>query len=147
MTTTSIAAVPAFPNNHTPEYRTSYEAETDPNFWDCDCQCNFVHSKLETFCCVCGCCQHQQPDSRAHEVTRQILLPDGLPRVVTLHGMKLTYAGKGLYPYACTAQDRQPQAAIYLNHVEGAWTHEYSAEFVDYVKAWSVDRQHTTGKD
>lgn len=143
----ATVAPPALPSDRPPECATSYQPETDPNFWDCDCQRNFVHSKLETFCRVCGCCQHQQPDSRTHEVTRQIPLPDGLPRTVTLHGMSLTYAGKGLYPYACTAQDRQPQAAIYLNHVEGAWTHENSAEFVDYVKAWSGGGQGEPVKD
>lgn len=48
---------------------------TNSHFWNCTCPERFVHSKLASFCLVCGCCQHEQPDSLVSEVTTYDLVP------------------------------------------------------------------------
>lgn len=103
---------------------------TVANFWNCGCPNRFVHSKLEPFCLVCGCCQHEQPDSLANEVTGQSIPPQGLPRTVTSYGILLAYAGQGLYPYTCKSADKHPRAAIYFNHARCAWASEYTPGFI-----------------
>ena len=102
---------------------------TDTNFWNCACPERFVQSKLATFCLVCGCCQHEQPDSLISEIMTQVDPPHGLPRTITACGILLAYAGQGLYPYPCKSADKYPGAAIYFNHIKCAWASQYNACF------------------
>lgn len=43
-------------------------------YWDCECEVNFIHSKSEPECPVCGRTSDEQPDSIVGEV-----LAAGLP--------------------------------------------------------------------
>ena len=40
------------------------------NFWDCECDKNFIHSKNQDTCPECGAVQEEQPDSRVDEVLK-----------------------------------------------------------------------------
>lgn len=42
--------------------------ETTEEFWDCECEENFMHSKKIPDCLICGARQEDQPDSRVSEV-------------------------------------------------------------------------------
>ena len=50
------------------------EIETTEKYWDCECENNFIHSKTQTQCNICGATAEEQPDSRVNEVLMQ-----GLP--------------------------------------------------------------------
>jgi threonine synthase len=39
-----------------------------PDYWDCECVNNFIHSKEKSFCKVCGSFADEQPESRVNEV-------------------------------------------------------------------------------
>jgi len=41
---------------------------TDPDFWDCACELDYIHSKRVSYCEFCDCHRDNQPDSRAFEV-------------------------------------------------------------------------------
>jgi superfamily II helicase len=41
-----------------------------PDFWDCECESNFIHRKTESFCKVCQRLAEEQPDSRVNEVKK-----------------------------------------------------------------------------
>ncbi len=43
-----------------------------PNYWDCECENDYIHSKIETVCEKCGADQTEQPDSRVDEVDRML---------------------------------------------------------------------------
>lgn len=46
-----------------------YEKEiTTDNFWDCECEENYIHFKTETKCNKCGVFAEDMPDSRIVEV-------------------------------------------------------------------------------
>lgn len=38
------------------------------DYWDCECESNFIHRKAESFCEVCKTFVEEQPDSRVNEV-------------------------------------------------------------------------------
>tara|TARA_R110002020_G_scaffold427853_1_gene637279 strand:- start:310 stop:495 length:186 start_codon:yes stop_codon:yes gene_type:complete len=39
-------------------------SETNPHYWDCECDDNFIHSKSDTLVCEkCGTTDEDQPDS------------------------------------------------------------------------------------
>ncbi len=42
--------------------------ETTPSFWDCECQTNYIHPKIEIKCDSCRVFSTDQPDSRVVEV-------------------------------------------------------------------------------
>jgi|TARA_R110000765_G_scaffold392156_1_gene485279 hypothetical protein len=44
------------------------DGETTPEFWDCECEKDYVHSKTEPICDVCGTLSTDQPDSRLYEI-------------------------------------------------------------------------------
>lgn len=42
----------------------------DLDFWDCECEGEYIHSRFREFCIRCGCLRRDQPYSRASEVSR-----------------------------------------------------------------------------
>ena len=43
--------------------------ETNPNYWDCECETNFIHAKSKTLACsLCGMTEDESPDSRVNEI-------------------------------------------------------------------------------
>ena len=47
------------------------EIEMNSNYWDCECNANYIHSKKkESYCSVCKVYEFDQPDSREEEVRR-----------------------------------------------------------------------------
>lgn len=44
------------------------DGETTPEFWDCECEKDYIHSKTEPICDVCGALAEDQPDSRLYEI-------------------------------------------------------------------------------
>jgi hypothetical protein len=47
------------------------EIEMNSNYWDCECNTNYIHSKKkESYCSVCKVYEFDQPDSREEEVRR-----------------------------------------------------------------------------
>ena len=44
------------------------EIETNPDYWDCECDEWYIWSKEVPFCLICGAHQEDQPDSRQDEV-------------------------------------------------------------------------------
>jgi rubrerythrin len=49
---------------------------TTPDFWDCECEEDFIHPSSDEACPVCGAHRDEQPDSRVNEVSA--MLGDGL---------------------------------------------------------------------
>ena len=45
------------------------------NYWDCECEENYIHKKSKTFCSKCGAEEENQPDSHANEV--EAMLKEG----------------------------------------------------------------------
>lgn len=43
---------------------------TNPNYWDCECEENYIHPKGEQRCAVCGEWQVDMPDSHATEIPK-----------------------------------------------------------------------------
>lgn len=41
---------------------------TTPDYWDCECETNYIHSKSETVCDKCGATREESPDARVEEV-------------------------------------------------------------------------------
>lgn len=39
-----------------------------PDYWDCECESDFIHRKEELFCKVCRKFAEEQPESRVNEV-------------------------------------------------------------------------------
>lgn len=42
--------------------------ETSPDFWDCECENNYIHPKEQPKCEICGAIREDQPDSRINEI-------------------------------------------------------------------------------
>lgn len=43
--------------------------ETNPNYWDCNCEDrDYIHPKTEHYCVFCGAYSVDQPDSRQDEI-------------------------------------------------------------------------------
>ena len=51
---------------------------TTPDFWDCECEKEYVHTKKESECYRCGAVQEEQPDSRVFEISRETLAPESI---------------------------------------------------------------------
>jgi len=47
---------------------------TTPEYWDCECEHNYIHHKSEPSCHICKAVIDEQPDSTVTEVIEQILL-------------------------------------------------------------------------
>jgi hypothetical protein len=41
---------------------------TTPDYWDCECLYDYIHSREESKCKRCGCTSEDQPDSIYQEV-------------------------------------------------------------------------------
>lgn len=48
--------------------------ETHPDFWDCECETNYIHLKNNTTCAKCNVYKDDQPDSRIDEITELLLI-------------------------------------------------------------------------
>lgn len=48
----------------------SDEIVLNPDFWDCECETNYIHSKQLDECPVCHAWQEEQPDSIQNEVEK-----------------------------------------------------------------------------
>jgi len=46
--------------------------ETNPDFWDCECDNNYIQPKTIEKCPKCGAYQNDMPDSRQHEIDNEI---------------------------------------------------------------------------
>ena len=42
--------------------------ETTEEYWDCECDKDYIHPKNESFCLKCGTTAEDSPDSRIEEV-------------------------------------------------------------------------------
>jgi len=51
---------------------------TTPEFWDCECNREYIHTKQEPKCSRCGAIQEEQPDSRVFEICRETLAPESI---------------------------------------------------------------------
>jgi hypothetical protein len=49
--------------------------KTNPNFWDCRCESDYIHRKEFDYCPICGARKSDAPDSLASEV-RYLYHPD-----------------------------------------------------------------------
>jgi Zn finger protein HypA/HybF involved in hydrogenase expression len=47
--------------------------ETDPRYWDCECEDKYIHPKSDKKCKKCGAHQDDMPDSRVDEVKNKSL--------------------------------------------------------------------------
>ena len=47
---------------------------TTEEYWDCECEKNYIHPKSDATCLKCGCAHEDRPDSHTIEV-----LAAGLP--------------------------------------------------------------------
>jgi hypothetical protein len=45
---------------------------TTPEYWDCECKENYIHSITEKSCSICGAVAENQPDSIVNEVKKLI---------------------------------------------------------------------------
>jgi len=41
-----------------------------PDFWDCECEKDYIHSRKTLHCSRCGTTEEEQPDSRVNEVSK-----------------------------------------------------------------------------
>lgn len=44
------------------------DIKTTLNYWDCECEQNYIHNKEQSFCVICNAFLEEQPDSRLNEV-------------------------------------------------------------------------------
>jgi len=47
---------------------------TDPRYWDCECDTNYMHPKSEPSCPECNTRSEDQPDSRINELLTECLI-------------------------------------------------------------------------
>jgi hypothetical protein len=47
------------------------EIQINPNFWDCECEKNYIHPKTQKECAICGAKSEDMPDSRQNEIDEQ----------------------------------------------------------------------------
>lgn len=48
----------------------------NPQFWDCECEENYIHMKAnKPYCAICHTVHWDQPDSRQNEVEKYLLEP------------------------------------------------------------------------
>jgi hypothetical protein len=56
--------------------------ETNPNYWDCECENNYIHAKAQTLACsLCGMTEDESPDSRVNEIKENTLKRCTLKRI------------------------------------------------------------------
>jgi len=100
----------------------------NPNFWDCECGDNFIHSKTQARCRKCGAVREDQPDSRENEVRqwfafkkygrRPIAGPFVMLAEAVKHGQRVghicRYCGKfaGALPICGSCADRQAELRV-----------------------------------
>jgi hypothetical protein len=51
--------------------KVNIEVRCNPYFWDCLCEKNYIHSKIENECAVCGAKRENMPFSLADEVQKK----------------------------------------------------------------------------
>ena len=57
------------------------DGTTTEEFWDCECDTGYIHSKTVGICDVCGITTETQPDSRLYELPDAFIIKqDGCPR-------------------------------------------------------------------
>lgn len=44
--------------------------QTTSEYWDCECNTNYIHPRAISACPVCGCVKDDQPDSIVSEVIK-----------------------------------------------------------------------------
>lgn len=44
------------------------DLELTDEYWDCECEKDFIHSRVDDFCIFCKVEREDQPDSRVSEV-------------------------------------------------------------------------------
>ena len=47
---------------------------TTPDYWDCECENNYIHPRKHDECKVCGSIEEEQPESRLSEVYEQLFI-------------------------------------------------------------------------
>lgn len=50
------------------------DIQLTPDYWDCECEHNYIRKKEELTCFVCETVPDEQPNSRADEVKRLLKL-------------------------------------------------------------------------
>lgn len=61
------------------------ESLTDPRYWDCECEKNYIHQKSVAQCAYCGFSAVKMPDSRVLEIEEALrsgTLPTGPGKAV-----------------------------------------------------------------
>ncbi len=48
------------------------EIQTNPNYWDCECEADYIHPKGSVTCSKCGALEDEQPDSRQNEIDQHL---------------------------------------------------------------------------
>lgn len=51
-----------------PDYLIDKSCTTNDNYWDCECEENYIHSKEFTYCPKCNSVPFEMPDSREGEI-------------------------------------------------------------------------------
>ena len=53
---------------------TSLSENLSDEYWDCECEENYIHSVKSEFCRECGSLRENQPNSRSEEVIAMLVL-------------------------------------------------------------------------
>ncbi len=89
--------------------------KTTPQFWDCECQTNYIHPSSQDRCAACGARREDQPDARVNEV-KLLLKQQGTSRACHLwipaHDVFDHYACRTNSPYQ-TLQQAESAALRY----------------------------------
>ena len=56
---------------------------TNPNYWDCGCEKDYIRPKSKFECFICNTCVDDQPDSRADEVAAALADVEMWPSIET----------------------------------------------------------------
>ena len=43
---------------------------TDSDYWDCECDVNYIHTLFSTKCSLCRALKEDQPESRVEEIAK-----------------------------------------------------------------------------
>lgn len=65
-----IAAMRCFVASKQPTIDTSSSIATHPDYWDCNCDESYMHTKRHMYCKRCGAHAEDQPDSRVDELAK-----------------------------------------------------------------------------
>ena len=55
------------------------------NYWDCECEKDYIRPKSKPECFICNTCEDDQPDSRADEVAAALAEVELWPSIETRH--------------------------------------------------------------